>query len=91
LVKPEEDGITVLHNVRNYFCVITAHHPRRPEFSLLLSIPLDQDSIVSIVTFYGLDGPGIIPRWGTRLSAPVQTGLGHTQPAIQCVPGLSLG
>jgi len=34
------------------------------------------DISVSIATGYGLDGPGIEPRWGARLSAPVQTGPG---------------
>ena len=31
-------------------------------------------SSVGIETHYGLDGPGIETRWGTRYSAPVQTG-----------------
>jgi len=31
-------------------------------------------SVVGIATGYGLDGPGIEPRWGARFSAPVQTG-----------------
>ena len=30
------------------------------------------DSSVSIVTCYGLDGPGIESRWGTRFFACVQ-------------------
>ena len=30
-------------------------------------------SAVGITTGYGLDGPGIESRWGTRFSAPVQT------------------
>jgi hypothetical protein len=35
-----------------------------------------RDSAVGIATRYGLDGPGVKSRWGTRFSAPVQTGLG---------------
>jgi hypothetical protein len=31
---------------------------------------------VGISTSYGLDGPGIESRWGSRFSAPVQTGPG---------------
>jgi len=31
-------------------------------------------SSVCIATGYGLDGPGIESRWGTRFSTPVQTG-----------------
>jgi len=30
-------------------------------------------SLVGIATGYGLHGPGIESRWGTRFSAPVQT------------------
>ena len=33
-------------------------------------------SVVGIATGYGLDGPGIKSRWGTKFSAPVQTGTG---------------
>ena len=33
-------------------------------------------SAVGIATTYGLDGQGIEPWWGARLSAPVQTGPG---------------
>jgi hypothetical protein len=33
-------------------------------------------STVGIATRYGLDGPGIESWWGTRFSAPVQTGPG---------------
>ena len=35
---------------------------------------------IGITTGYGLDGPGIESRWGSRFSAPVQTGPG-THPA----------
>jgi hypothetical protein len=37
---------------------------------------LGRDSAVGIATRYGLDGPGIESRWGTRFYAPVQTGPG---------------
>jgi hypothetical protein len=50
-----------------------------------------RDSSVGIATRYGLDGPGIESRWEARFCAPVQTGPGATQPAIQWVPGLSRG
>jgi hypothetical protein len=36
----------------------------------------EPDSSIGIETGYGLDGPGIDSQWGTRLSAPVQPGLG---------------
>jgi hypothetical protein len=44
-----------------------------------------RDSSVGIATGYGLDGPGIEPRWGARFFAYVQTGLG-THPA-SCTMG----
>jgi hypothetical protein len=50
-----------------------------------------RDSSVGIATRYGLDGPAIESRWGARFSAPVQTGLGPTQPPMQWVPGFFPG
>ena len=35
-----------------------------------------RDIVVSIVTRYGLDSPGIESWWGARFSAPIQTGPG---------------
>ena len=35
---------------------------------------MGRDSSVGIATRNGLDGPGIESRWGSRFSAPVQTG-----------------
>jgi len=37
---------------------------------------MGRDSSVGITTRYGLDGPGIESRSGTRISASVQTGSG---------------
>ena len=34
------------------------------------------DGVVDIATRYGVEGPEIESRWGTRFSAPVQTGIG---------------
>ena len=42
-------------------------------------------SVVCKATGYGLDGPGIESRLGTRFSAPVQTGPG-THP-VSCTMG----
>ena len=44
-----------------------------------------RDSSVGIATRYGLDGPGIESRWGTKFSASVQTGPG-AHPA-SCIMG----
>ena len=33
-----------------------------------------RDNVVGIAARYGLDGPGIQPRWGRDFSLPVQTG-----------------
>ena len=43
---------------------------------------------VGIATHYGLEGPGIESRWGTKFSAPFQTGPGPTQLPIQWVTAL---
>jgi len=52
-------------------------------------------SSVSIVTDYGLGGPGIESRWEARFSAPVQTGPGaHTASCTmssQSFPGVKSG
>ena len=43
---------------------------------ILCDFALLPRSVVGITTSYGLDGPGIESRWGSRFSAPVQTGPG---------------
>jgi hypothetical protein len=48
----------------------------RRRLSLVLRMSVGWDSAVSIANRYGLDFKGIESRWGTRLSAPVQTGSG---------------
>ena len=47
--------------------------------------------VVSIVTGYGLDGPGIEYRWGRDFPQLSRPALGLTQPPVQWVPGLSRG
>jgi len=49
------------------------------------------DSSVSIATRYGLDGPGIESQCGRDFPHPSRPALGHIQPPIQWVPGLSRG
>jgi len=36
----------------------------------------------SIMTRYGLDGPGIVSRWGRDFPHPSRTALGPTQPGL---------
>jgi hypothetical protein len=48
-------------------------------------------SSVGIATGYGLDGPGIESRWERDFSHVSRPALGHTQPPVQWVPGLSRG
>ena len=38
---------------------------------------MDRVSSVGTATYYGLDGPGIESRWGTRFSSPDQTDPGE--------------
>ena len=46
------------------------------------------DSVVGVATRYGLDGPGLEPRWGRDFPEPMETGP-EVQPAsVQWVSGL---
>ena len=47
---------------------------------------MGRDSSDSVVTRYGMDGPGIKSQRGARFSAPSRPALGPTQPPIQWVP-----
>jgi len=49
------------------------------------------DSVVSIGTGYGLDGPEIKTRWGRDFLHLSRLALGPTQPPAQRVLGLSWG
>ena len=48
-------------------------------------------SLVSIVTGYGLDGPGIESQWGRDFPHLSRLALGPAQPTVQWVPVLSRG
>jgi hypothetical protein len=43
-----------------------------PKYKLLHNTSVGRDSSAGIATRYGLDGPGIESRWGSRFSAPLQ-------------------
>ena len=45
----------------------------------------DGDSIVSIATRYGMDGPGIKYQWERNFSQPSRLALGPKRPAVQWV------
>jgi hypothetical protein len=49
------------------------------------------DSSVGIAIRYGLKCPGIESQWGRHIPRPSRLALGHTQPPVQWVPGLSRG
>ena len=55
-----------------------------------LSLYCGLGSSVCIVTDYGLDGPGIVSRWG-EIFRPSRPTMGPTQPPVQWVPRLSKG
>ena len=50
-----------------------------------------RDSSVGIATGYGLHGPGIESRWGSRFSALVQTGPGVHPASCTMGTGYFLG
>jgi hypothetical protein len=50
-----------------------------------------RDSVVGIVTCYGLEGPGIESRWGRHFSHLSRPALGPSQLPVHWVPGLSRG
>jgi hypothetical protein len=51
---------------------------------------LGRDSSVGIATRYGLDGPGVEPRWGGHFLHPSRPALGPIQPPVRWVPCLFL-
>ena len=59
--------------------------------TLALSFLEGRDTSVGIATRYGLDGPGIESRWGQDFPHLSRPALGHSQPPIQWVLGLSRG
>jgi hypothetical protein len=62
-------------------CYFTLSWPSSIHLTSRIPLPIrsapyivGRDSSVGIETRYGLDGPGMEPRWGPRFSTPVQTG-----------------
>ena len=50
-----------------------------------------RDSVVGIVTCYGLEGPGIESHWGRDFTHPSRQPLVPNQPPIQWVQGPARG
>ena len=57
----------------------------------IVKLLVGRDSSIGIATRYGLDGPGIIFRWGRDFPHPSRTTLAPTQPLIKCVQILARG
>jgi len=77
-----------------YYCFITwailihstsSHPSLSRSISMFSPLYMGRDSLAGTATHYGLNGPRIEPRWGTRFSTPIQTSLGSTQPPVQRV------
>jgi hypothetical protein len=60
-------------------------------FSVAQHKMVGQDSIVSVMTHYGLDGPGIESLWGQDFLRPSRPAVGPTQPPVQWVSGFLPG
>ena len=66
---------------------------RRGRIILILLVlkMVGRDSVVSIATCYGLDGPGIESRWGRDFTHPSRQALGPNQSRKQWVHGPARG
>jgi hypothetical protein len=84
----EELSLNLGLGTGNFLCVSSVYPCAN---QLVISNRMGRDSSVSIVTRYGLDGPGIESRRGREFSHLSTPALGPTQPPIQWVPDLSRG
>jgi hypothetical protein len=60
-------------------------------FPHVIRTSASRDSVVGVVTYYALDGPGIESRWGRDFPHPSRPTLGPNHPPIQWVPNLFPG
>jgi hypothetical protein len=76
--------------LKTYCAKIQLCFVRAGQVNFFLTSDVGRDSSVGIATRYGLEGPGIISRWGRDFPHPFTPALRLTQFPVQWVPGLFL-
>ena len=61
------------------------------DLTWVLALIGGRDGSVGTATRFGLDGPGIVYRWGQDFSCTSKPTPRPTQPLVQCKTGFSVG
>jgi hypothetical protein len=89
-MKVKRALLELLNSVSTYHFVILLITPKNFECRIMKG---SRDSVVGIMTHYGLNGPKFEPRWSKKFifSIPVHTTSSSNLPSIKCVKGLFQG